>query len=105
VSACEEVSRALGLAVTGVRRVRVQVVGQPRADHPNAFELCLPAWGGWSRPVKTKTIRSRPALELWARQRGSVVEFHAPDGRRVLALLHRAAEESSADRAEEESES
>ena len=90
-----ELSAALGLTVTGVKRATVHTDGEPWPDPPNSFALRMPdvGRGGWAFPVKTDVLRSRPRLQTWARQRGSTVQFNASDGRRVLALLHRCADE------------
>jgi hypothetical protein len=55
---------------------------------------CRPIWVGWTHPVTVRTVRSRPEPTRWCRARGSTVtEFDGRAPRRVLALLHRAADE------------
>jgi hypothetical protein len=51
-------------AVAGLVRGRrpARPVDGHRQDHPNAVELLLPDWAGWTHPVTVKTLRSRPEL-------------------------------------------
>ncbi len=103
MTALEALSAALGVQVTGVRRTVVHV-GRHQ-QHPNAWRLCMPSArygrdpaspdGSWTWPFKTSTLRRPDELsrlaQVWGRPQDAP-PFTSSDPRRILRLLHEAAE-------------
>jgi hypothetical protein len=103
VTALAELSAALGVTVTGVRRAKIRIDGRPQPDD-NAWRLELPRFRfgledpaglgdgrPWSRVVRTQGAAGQVVTErlavLWGRDTG-LTPLTKTDGRRAFRLLH-----------------
>ncbi len=99
-----ELSDLLDVEIDDVEHVTLHLHGRHQ-DHANAWRLCMPSarfgrdpstpGGLWTWPVKTRTLRRVNELsrlaQVWGRPQDAP-PFGSGDPRRVLRLLHEAAE-------------